>query len=186
MVGLILFDTSGAISFYMDPTPDSNEEYRRLTKEYQDLGGGFVNVAQVFSNPVGDAAGHTDLLTVALHEIGHALGMCNANLSYAEGSRPGAIVVAGDHPFAGTVIPLAFNNTGVTSHIDPTQVIYGPLMAGVCSDERRIPSALDILANAQISGFEILNLDLRQLAEPDSSHYGRIGRTGAIPRSDRR
>jgi hypothetical protein len=186
MVGLILFDNSGAVCFYMDPSPDSNEEYRRLTKEYQDLGGGLVNVAQVFSNPAGDAAGHTDLLTVALHELGHALGMCNANLTYIEGSRLGAIVVAGDHPFAGTVIPLAFNNAGVTSHIDPTRVIYGSVMAGICSDERRIPSALDILANAQISGFEISNLDLRQLPEPDPSYYGRIGPTGAIPRSDRK
>jgi hypothetical protein len=112
--------------------------------------------------------------------------MCNANLSYTEGSRPGAIVVANDHPFAGTVIPLAFNNAGVTSHIDPTQVIYGPLMAGICSDERRIPSALDILANAQISGFELSNLDLRQLLEPDPSYYGRVGRPGAMPRSDRK
>jgi hypothetical protein len=60
------------------------------------------------------------------------------------------------------VIPLAYNNSGVTSHIDPTQVIYGSLMAGLCAGERRMPSALDVLANAQVSGLEISTLDPMQ------------------------
>ena len=159
IMGIILFDNSGASSFYLDPTPDSNEEYRRRTDEYQDLGGGFVNVARIFSDPGGDAAGRTDLLSVALHEIGHALGMSIANNSFAEAKNAGAIALAADLPFSGTVVPLAANHLGFTSHFDPLHVTYGSLMSGIAGDERRLPSALDILANAQISGFSLLDID---------------------------
>jgi hypothetical protein len=35
-------------------------------------------------------------------------------------------------------------------------------MSGINADERRIPSELDIVANAQISGLEIQNLNPKQ------------------------
>lgn len=159
LAGAIFFDNSGSNRFYLDPTPNTNDEYRRRTEEYQDLGGGFVNVARVFSSPIGEAAGRTDLFSVAVHEIGHALGMCIANAFFARNLRTGAIVISDDLPFAGTVISLASNNSGFTSHFDPTAIVYGAVMAGICGDERRIPSELDILANAQISGFNFVDLN---------------------------
>jgi hypothetical protein len=160
ITGIILFDNSGKTFFYLDPTPFANEEYLRATEEFEDLGGGRINVARIFRNPVGEAAGRVDLLSVALHEIGHALGLCAANPSFIQQSAYGSIGILGQLPFAGTTIPMSSNFSGVTPHFDPLRLAYGSLMAGVGSDERRIPSELEILANAQISGFRVLNLSL--------------------------
>lgn len=155
MAGIILFDNSGAVAFYLDPTPDVNDEYGRRTEQYQDLGGGLVNVARFFSSPAGVAAGRVDLLSVALHEIGHALGMCAANTAFMAEAYQGVLKISGELAYAGTVIPLATNRAGITSHIDALQVAYGALMAGIGSGERRLPSTLDVLADAQVSGFTV-------------------------------
>ncbi len=183
--GLILFDNSGAVAFFLDPTPASNEEYGRRTDESQNLGGGFINVARIFRDPAGNAVGRTDLLSVAIHEIGHALGICAANVAFMDEARDGRIQVTGDLPFARTLIPLAANRSGITSHFDPLAVTYGSVMSGIGADERRIPSALDILANAQISGFSNVNLD-PQSAMPSivtsTSGVGRAGAGSSMPR----
>ena len=161
-VGLILFDNSGSVSFYLDPTPDSDDEYHLLTEQFQDLGGGPVNVARLLTQPTGAAVGRTDLLTAALHEIGHALGLAVTNTSFAADSRDGVIRIADGLPYSGTVIPLAANYSGITTHIDAERVTYGSLMAGLSSDERRLPSDLDILADAQISRLSIRRAEVSE------------------------
>ncbi len=158
LVGLLLFDNSGATPFYLDPTPDINEEYQQNVEERQDFGGGSINVARIFKRPAGDAVGYVDLFSVVLHEIGHAMGLSVGNHSFALESINGFIILSDRLPFDGTVAPLARNNTGFIPHFDVTQVAYGSLMGGVNADERRIPSELDILVNAQISGYTIRSL----------------------------
>ena len=158
IAGMLLFDNSGATPFFLDPTPDLNEEYQQSNVEYQDFGGRLINVARIFRQPDITAAGYVDLLSVVLHEIGHAMGMSIGNHSFALESTDGIILFSERLPFAGTMAPLASNNSGFISHFDVTKVAYGCLMSGINADERRIPSELDIVANAQVSGYTVLSL----------------------------
>ncbi len=173
--GTILFDNTGAASFYLDPSPYLNEEYPKLTEESQDFGGGYINVARVFSNPIGEAAGRLDLLSVVLHEMGHALGLSAANISFLEQSGAGVLAIADELPFEGSLIPLAYNTAGIVAHFSVDEISYGSLMAGINADERRIPSELDILANAQISGLAILRFRPDQTPSSDDNGNGDTG-----------
>ena len=162
--GTILFNNSGSVMYYLDSTPNSNEEYGQYMEESQNLGGGSVNVARLYGSPRGEAVGRVDLLSVVLHEMGHALGLSAGNASFLAQSGTGVINIDSDLPYAGTMVPLAYNNSGIIPHIDALEVSYGNLMAGINGDERRIPSELDILANAQISGFTVLRLRAMQMS----------------------
>jgi hypothetical protein len=161
--GTILFNNDGVpghFKWYLDPSPHSNEEYRSYRESSLDLGGGPVNVERVYADAAGDAAAttHVDLLSAAVHEIGHALGVSMDNTTFLAESPDGDIDVVAPHPFQHTTIPLAFNNEGVTSHFSPS-LSARPVMIGQTAGERNIASALDSTAIAQLSAFYNLNFD---------------------------
>ena len=66
----ITIDTNAAgHGWFVDPTPSSNSEFTHA-----------VNAAgtDLFTDPTNAAAGHLDLLTTVIHELGHVLGLPDA------------------------------------------------------------------------------------------------------------
>jgi hypothetical protein len=159
-----VFNDGSFVPLFLDPTPLVNEEFTTFFERTRDLGGGAINVQRSYSDPVAPSVPvFLDLLTIMAHEIGHGLGISNGNTSFRTEAVDGNIAATGPLPLADTIIPLATNNFGVTSHIDINE--FGPLMAGLPLNGRLLPSDLDILANAQISQFRNVNV---QVSEPGS------------------
>ncbi|GBE47209.1 hypothetical protein BMS3Bbin12_00364 [bacterium BMS3Bbin12] len=130
-------------SWFLDPTPTGNSEYSTFTSSSADLGGGIVNTGRVFTGANGAAAGNYDLLSVALHEIGHALGFTPSS-----GTN---VVVAGPLPDVGTSI-----RTTTGGHID---IETAELYYSLPPSERKLLTGVDILGVAQLAGYRTVDLN---------------------------
>jgi hypothetical protein len=153
--GTIRFDNDESFSWFLDSTPHRSEEYQNLVGSTEDLGGGVINVERRYSSSVSgsDAVGRFDLLQTAMHEIGHALGMSNANNAYIAEKTDNEIDVTSPRPFDGSKIPV----TGSHFTTDLNEALM--MGTGLPRTQRRYPSAVDILANAQVSQFAEFNLE---------------------------
>lgn len=154
----IRFDQSTA--WFTDATPLAIEEYNTYTETTANLGGGNMIVGRNATGATGSALGRFDLFTVALHEIGHSLGLSGANTAFQAENGNGQINITGPRPFAGAAI-----NTVSGAHLNLSNALMFP---SVSPSERNLFSHADILANAQISQFTNLNLNAHPVPEPAS------------------
>ena len=173
--GTILFnndDITGHFLWFLDATPRLSEEFSLYREAYQDPGSGVLNVTRVFRHRFGyeTSPDKTDLFSAALHEIGHALGMSMDNLAYISETADGKIDVLAPLPFAGMSIPVQTNLAHLANEVGQTAV-----MSGWAASDRPMPSAVDILALAQLSGFRKINLNL----SPEL-HLTRLGNEGLL------
>ncbi|NEQ80479.1 MAG: PEP-CTERM sorting domain-containing protein [Moorea sp. SIO2I5] len=157
--------------WFLDQTPHLNEEYKGFSEKRRDLGGGLVNVERIFTEPrINSPAIHFDLLTVAKHEIGHALGLDATGRKKSD--LIGPIIIGNDLPFSGTKLNfdgVHFPVRNKDGSIDNNNVLVNTLMNDASRfRERRLQSEVDILAVAQASGFTQVNLDPHKVPEPIS------------------
>lgn len=146
-VGVIRFDSDGTSPFYLDDDPTTTEHFGPLRVAKQDLGGGEMSVGVSYGMRTGPAAGRFDLFSIALHEIGHLLGL--GELNQANDPNFNGVFNIASGPFAGAALPLTSAGGG---HLSP-DAFPNALLQPFTNGDRRLASDADIAAIAQISGF---------------------------------
>ncbi len=140
------------VDWFSDSTPLDDSEFAHPSVTSADLGGGRITTSIEMAGTDGPAASGFDLYSVALHELGHALGM---NLRFVAGQGREPLVVADSLPAAGTRLPFIPDGERGAGHLAlPGAVMWPWIAPGV----RRLLSDADILAVAQAGGY--LNVHL--------------------------
>jgi hypothetical protein len=106
----IRFNTDASVNYFIDSTPWDNSEFS-LSSSTAALGGGNVNNSrQGAATATGGAAGLWDLLTLALHEDEHAIGISSGLARFTD--------LAGASGNTGRVLTIPKALSGLTNNFD--------------------------------------------------------------------
>jgi hypothetical protein len=156
---LILFNNAPPLdstfqSLFMDPTPRDNTKYLRYTTDRQneDVEPPQLNIGRILSQDP-ETENSLDVLSLAMHEIGHSLGLDYSYSGFQAQFMQGLFVeVTAPRPYAGLLITI---DNGPHITYTPSLMVQFQTEAGL----RRLISAADALLIAQLNSFDNPDLD---------------------------
>ena len=171
---IIYFDNNGSTTWFLDSSPHEHSEYPTLVECYTDTKKGRVNSGRVLSGDIGSPRA-LDLLTIAKHEIGHALGLSTWNHQWISKNAATGIRLTAPRPFPGFVIPI-----DTEGHLR----LHGSLMdRSLIPGQRKLISVIDVLAIAEMGEFFDLNLNPEEYKTVTSLKGTGQTKTGCPPHS---
>lgn len=176
-------DFDSLVSWFIDPTPFGDTEYTMTSTIWRDTSA--TNQANWFNGTAlnefevgrtgtatagGGASGLTDMLSVALHEMGHALGMSSANNATV------AQTADGDYDYSTTLtrggaLAAVVASGGNIAHLQNSLSVMFPSFG---TSARRLPSPTDIFSTASASLWTDIDLD-RKFFHATSSDWDTNG-----------
>ena len=154
-VGIAFASGASAPVWYIDASPLDNLEYPTFFQLTDLLSTSLsINTGRVYSGAVGNAANY-DLLSAAIHEIGHGLGLDSFYSGYTTRVSPQStlIVTSGiSSLYQGAAIPvLGASNAHINGSLN--NLGSSVLQSTLASGSRYVPSTADIFAVCQSSQF---------------------------------
>lgn len=161
------------VNFFVDLTPTSNEEWSKSSMRMANLGGVEVNVENTYynANTSSTTFMYSDMLSIAIHEIGHALGFLNGYFPYDDLGHNGYLELdngseigysGGHHGFMIDTLkgyPADGWSGGPTFY----STVMGP---SIMQGTRKLLTDADIWTMASIHGFDnpVLNFPIPEPA----------------------
>jgi hypothetical protein len=147
---IVYFDNNGSTVWFLDSTPQEHLEYSTLVKCYTDTKKGRVNSGRVLSGDIASPRA-LDLLTIAKHEIGHALGLSTWNAQWISKNADQGLRLTAPRPYSEFVVPI-----DTEGHLRLHGALMDPSLLPI---QRKLISVIDLLVIAEMGEFSDLNLN---------------------------